>query len=271
MERVSREAVETIKITARGMQRQWRKWALVVFLSLAAAAFAFPRLQIVAAIGLALFAYNVLTADWGRYAGPYAGVAARVLRTQMLFIEDSTGRARAWLGVENEFDDETGARLVFYDEKGRARLALRFAGNAYLDEPGPGGARAESAPFQTIVESIVPAPYPPGKLPSKETEPKQSAAHAAVVHNELEYQRATEWAVTHSGGRVQEPGYESEDGDGENPKLVIFDKSGRESVSLASELTVIGAKGSAVVAPERIVIMSEGKVAWEAPPSPGSA
>lgn len=128
METMGRDAVETIKITGRGMwhmQRRWRQWALVLFLSLAAIAFAFPRLQTAAAIALALLAYNVLTTDWGRYAGPLAGIAARVVRTQMLFVEDSAGRARAWLGVEDEYGDEPGARLVFYDRKGRA--ASHFA------------------------------------------------------------------------------------------------------------------------------------------------
>lgn len=277
MERMRRDAVETAKITAREMKytrRRLRQWALAALLSLAAIAFAFPRLQTAAAIGLALLAYNVLTTDWGRYAGPYAGIAARVLRTQMLFIEDSAGRARAWLGVENEFDDETGARFVFYDEKGRARLALRFAGNAYLDEPGPGGARAEVVPFETVVESIAPAPFPPGKPPSEETERKQRAehtAHAAAVHIDSEARHATEWAATHSGGRVNEADYESEDSDAQHPKLVIFDKTGRESVSLGSELTVNGAKGSAVVAADGILIMSDGKVAWEAPSPPRPA
>lgn len=277
MERMGRDAVQTIKITARAMQQARRRlaqWALVLLLSLAAIAFALPRWQTAAAIGLALLAYNVITTDWGRYAGPYAGIATRLVRTQMLFIEDSGGRARAWLGVENEFDDETGARLVFYDEKGRARLALRFAGNAYMDEPGPGGARAEAVPFETVVESIAPAPFPPGKPPSDETKRKQRgehAAHAAAVHIEVEARHATEWAGTHSAGRVKGADYESEDSDTEHPKLVIFDKTGRESVSLASELTLTGAKGFATVAAEEIFLMSDGKVVWEAPSPPRRA
>jgi hypothetical protein len=46
---------------------------------------------------------------------------------------------------------------------------------------------------------------------------------------------------------------------------VIFDERGKESVSLASGLTVTGAKGFASVAPEVIFLMSDGKIIWEAP------
>jgi hypothetical protein len=270
MERMRRDAVETTKITARGMQytrRRLRHWTLVLILSLAAIAFAFPHLQTAAAIALALLAYNVLTTEWGRYAGPYAGIAARVVRTQMLFIEDSAGRARAWLGVENQFDDEQGARLVFYDEKGRARLALRIAGKAY-DHDHDGRACAEVVPGQVLDETYIPPPFPPGKPPMEDAEFRgraEYAAHVAAVHVEIESKHAREWAETHSGGRRKEQDSELEESDRRYPELVIFDKRGKESVSLASGLTVTGAKGFASVAPEVIFLMSDGEIMWEAP------
>lgn len=229
--------------------------------------FRFPTPGDAAAIALALLAYNVLTTERGRYAGPYAGIAARVVRTQMLFIEDSAGRARAWLGVENVFDDEPGARLVFYDEKGLARLALRIAAGAY-DHDEYGRACAEVVPGQTIAESIVPGPSIPGKPPSEETERKQRAAemaNAAAVHVEMESKHAREWAATHSDGRRNEVDSDPEESDRRYPELVIFDKRGQESVSLGSGLTVTGAKGFASVTPEEIFLMSDGKIMWEAP------
>jgi hypothetical protein len=58
--------------------------------------------------------------------GPHTGVVAGVVVTRSLFLEDSEGRTRAWLGLESEYGDEHGPRLVFYDEKGQARLALRL-------------------------------------------------------------------------------------------------------------------------------------------------
>lgn len=270
MERMARDAVETIKITSRtmkGTRRRLRQWALVVLLSLAAAAFALPRLQSAAAIALALLAYNVLTANWGTYAGPYAGIAARVLRTQMLFIEDSAGRARAWLGVENEFSDEKGARLVFYDDKGRARLAVRFA-DKVLDDPYGNGARAEVTPGQVADETYLPPPCPVGQPPSEETELKQRvkhAAHVAAVHVMMESDHACNWAATHLGTRGKEEGGEPEDSDAARPELVIFRKSGELAASLQSDLTLRSDKSLASVSADAILLMSDGKVVWEAP------
>ena len=231
MERMGRDAVETIKITGRGMQhtgRRLRQWALVLFLSLAAIAFALPRLQTAAAIALALLAYNVLTTDWGRYAGPYAGIAARVVRAQMLFIEDSAGRPRAWLGVENKFDDERGARLVFYDAQGRARLAFRFSDNEF--DFGGEGQGAEVVPGQAVGRMDIPPPSPLGAPPDEEANfrrRREFAVHAAAVHAEMESKHACDWATTHSGARRKNGDDEPEEGDRKRPILVMFDESGK--------------------------------------------
>lgn len=98
----------------------------------------------------------------------------------MLVIEDSAGRARAWLGVETSSATEKGARLVFYDDKGRARLAVRFA-DKVLDDPYGNGARAEVTPGQVADETYLPPPCPVGQPPSEETELKQRVKHAAHV------------------------------------------------------------------------------------------
>jgi hypothetical protein len=62
----------------------------------------------------------------GRQAGPYAASVSAVVVARQLFIEDSSGQTRIWLGVENQYGDEEGPRFVMYDEKGQARLALRL-------------------------------------------------------------------------------------------------------------------------------------------------
>ena len=268
MERMARDAVETIKITARAMRRtrgRFRQWIIPVFLSLAAAAFA-RRLQTAAAIALALLAYYALTTDWGRYPGPYAGIAARVVRTQMLFIEDSAGRARAWLGVEDEFDDEIGPRLVFYDEQGRARLGIRLA-DLRVSEG------AEVVPGQALDVTYLPPPRPPGKPPKEEEEVRlrtEHAARAAAVHVQMQSEHASDWAMTHSGARRGEQEYQPEDAEREQQELLMFDKSGKESVSLASGLRLADANGFASVTADSIFLMSDGQVLWEAPSPPTS-
>jgi hypothetical protein len=73
-----------------------------------------------------LAAFAVELGIRSRQVGPCAAVVAGVVVTHSLFLEDLEGRTRAWLGVENQYGDEEGPRLVLYDEKGQARLALRL-------------------------------------------------------------------------------------------------------------------------------------------------
>jgi hypothetical protein len=73
-----------------------------------------------------LAAFGVELRVRSRQVGPYGGLVAGVVVTHELFLEDLKGRTRAWLGVENQYGDEEGPRLVLYDENGQARLALRL-------------------------------------------------------------------------------------------------------------------------------------------------
>jgi hypothetical protein len=85
-----------------------------------------PTWRTAVAIGLMLAAFGVELGVRSRQVGPYGGLVAGVVVTHELFLEDLKGRTRAWLGVENQYGDEEGPRLVLYDEKGQARLALRL-------------------------------------------------------------------------------------------------------------------------------------------------
>jgi hypothetical protein len=277
MEKMARDAVKTIKVTSRAMRgtlARVGRWTLVMLLSLAAVVLALPRLQTAAAIALALFAYSVLTTRRGEDTGPYAGIAARVIRTQMLFIEDSAGKPLAWLGVEDAYGDEHGARLIFYDKKGRARLALRFADRRFEEDLDAGGrARAEVALGQFANDTYIPPPWPPGKPPTKEEDLRrrtEHAAHVAAVQLEMQSKHARDWADSYLRARREGQGHDPENAEHEEPELVMFDRDGGESVSLASGLTLTAAGDLATVTADSIFLMSDGRVRWEVPPPPAS-
>jgi hypothetical protein len=127
----------------------WGRWSWVVTLALLGGAILVaPSMRTVAAIALALAALVVELLAAKQVVGPYAAVVADVVVTRELFLEDSEGRTRAWLGVE-AFGDETGAKLVLYDSKGQARLSLRDVEERfeYPDEE----AREAEPPAPTLV------------------------------------------------------------------------------------------------------------------------
>ncbi len=127
MERKARDSRQLYKKVHREM-RPWLAhvlaWAVTLGLLIGSVVLA-PSWHSVIAVALIVGAYGVQTGDWGRKAGPYASIVAHVIVTRSLFLEDSEGRTRGWLGLENEYGDEHGPRLVLYDAKGQARLALR--------------------------------------------------------------------------------------------------------------------------------------------------
>jgi hypothetical protein len=129
MERKARDGVKVVGEIERELTHwPWGQlwgWVITLVLFVGSVVVA-PNFRTLTAIGLMLAAYGVqLAVRKQRRTLPSAVVTGAVV-TRMLFVEDSKGRTRAWLGVENEYGDEEGPRLVLYDEKGQARLALRL-------------------------------------------------------------------------------------------------------------------------------------------------
>ncbi len=150
MERKARDSRDSIKDAQRGLGR--RKWVghTVTLSLLIGAVLLAPSWRTAAAIGLMLAALALRIGPGAWQLGPYAAAVAGVVVTRELFLEDSQGRTRAWLGVANEYGDEKGPRLVLYDERGQARLSLRLIGEKTerLDADRLEGKHAEVVPTE---------------------------------------------------------------------------------------------------------------------------
>jgi len=162
MERRARDSRASIKGAGREL-RPWLGWLFAWTVTLAllgGTILVAPSWRTVVAIGLMLAAYGVIQADWGAKRGPYAAVVAGVIVTRSLFLTDSEGLTRAWLGLENEYGDEHGPRLVLYDEKGQPRAALRL-----IDEQKERNVNVHDGPDAEVV------PRGEGPDESERTEP----------------------------------------------------------------------------------------------------
>jgi len=128
MEAKSRGSVETLKKFRKELRSRFvvaQAWGLTI-LSVALAIIVAPSWRGIAAVALVVAAYHVLRNRLWTVEGPCAGFVGGALVARSLFIIDSKARTRAWLGMDNQYGDEEGPRLVFYDWAGQAKLALRL-------------------------------------------------------------------------------------------------------------------------------------------------
>jgi len=150
MEAKARSSAEAVKSAQKELRLRFlRAWILTFTLVLlAGAVIAAPNWRTIIVVVLAIGAYHVQEGKLWIMRGPWAGFVGSVLAARTLFIVDSKGRTRAWLGVENQYGDEEGPRLVLYNEKGQARLALRLVRENIEQGPYTEGKHAEVAPSQ---------------------------------------------------------------------------------------------------------------------------
>lgn len=161
MERNARDARDSMGKAQRGLISWPWGWVRVQIIALGlviGALFIAPSWRTAAAIGLMLAAFAVELGTRSRQVGPYGGLVAGVVVTHELFLEDLKGRTRAWLGVEDRYGDEKGARLVLYDANGQARLSLRDVDEVH-DYPDEEGREAEVVrPEEDADRFVTPAP-----------------------------------------------------------------------------------------------------------------
>lgn len=150
MEAKARSSVEAVRSAQKELRSRFlRAWILTLTLVLlAGAVIAAPNWRTIIVVVLAIGAYYVQEGKLWITRGPCAGFVGSVVAARTLFIVDSKGRTRAWLGVENQYGDEEGPRLVLYNEKGQARLALRLVRENIEQSPYTEGKHAEVAPSQ---------------------------------------------------------------------------------------------------------------------------
>jgi hypothetical protein len=150
MEVKARSSVEAVKSAQKELgSRFLRVWVLTVtVLLVGGVVIAAPNWRTIVVIALAFGAYHVQQGKLWVMQGPRAGFVGSVVAARTLFIMDSEGRTRAWLGVENQYGDEEGPRLVLYNEKGQARLALRLVRENIEQGLYTEGKHAEVVPSQ---------------------------------------------------------------------------------------------------------------------------
>lgn len=161
MERKARVGRDSMSKAQRGVVSWPWGWVRVQVIALGlviGAMFIAPNWRTAAAIGLMLAAFGVEVSVRSRQVGPYGGLVAGVVVTRELFVEDVKGRTRAWLGVENSYGDETGARLVLYDTEGEGRLSLRLVEEGFeFDEESEAEPTSTEAKAGEIERNLEPA------------------------------------------------------------------------------------------------------------------
>jgi hypothetical protein len=145
MEAKARSSVEAVKDSQNELRPRFIRvwvWTLTVAL-LAGVLVIAPNWRTTVATVLALGAYHVWRRRLWTVEGPCGGFVGGAFVARNFFILDSKGRTRVWLGVENEYGDEEGPRLVMYNENGQARLALRLVRENIEQGPNVEGRHAE--------------------------------------------------------------------------------------------------------------------------------